>query len=154
MKATGIVRRVDDLGRISIPRDVRRALGIHEEEPLEVYTDAEKGMVGFRRYCVLDLPAVKIQKAIDKLEITGFVVDHHGKCIAGKAQVELPDDFKVSETPYISPILPEWSFLPIVLNDEVFNEVVGGIIYKDPDGQATSLLRGIREMVILNMDRE
>ena len=35
MKATGIVRRIDDLGRIVIPKDIRRAIGIREGEPLK-----------------------------------------------------------------------------------------------------------------------
>lgn len=39
MKATGIIRRVDDLGRVVIPKEIRRNLGIHEGEPLEIYTD-------------------------------------------------------------------------------------------------------------------
>lgn len=38
MKATGIVRRVDDLGRVVIPREVRRTLGISEGTPMEIYT--------------------------------------------------------------------------------------------------------------------
>lgn len=39
MKATGIVRRVDDLGRIVIPKEIRRNLGIHEGEALEIYIE-------------------------------------------------------------------------------------------------------------------
>lgn len=39
MKATGIIRRVDDLGRIVIPKEIRRMLRIRENDPLEFYTD-------------------------------------------------------------------------------------------------------------------
>ena len=39
MKTTGIVRRIDDLGRIVIPKEVRRALHIEEGDPLEIYVD-------------------------------------------------------------------------------------------------------------------
>ena len=49
MKATGIVRRIDDLGRIIIPKEIRRTLHIHEGDPLEIYTD-DKGSVIFRKY--------------------------------------------------------------------------------------------------------
>lgn len=38
MKSTGIVRRIDDLGRVVIPKEVRRHLSIHEGDPLEIYT--------------------------------------------------------------------------------------------------------------------
>jgi stage V sporulation protein T len=39
MHSTGIVRRVDDLGRVVIPKEIRRTLGIREGDPLEIYTD-------------------------------------------------------------------------------------------------------------------
>jgi AbrB family looped-hinge helix DNA binding protein len=48
MKATGIVRRIDDLGRIVIPKEIRRALKINEGDPLELYYDA--GGVLFKKY--------------------------------------------------------------------------------------------------------
>lgn len=48
MKATGIVRRVDDLGRIVLPKELRRTLGIGEKDPMEIYTDG-KGII-LRKY--------------------------------------------------------------------------------------------------------
>ena len=42
MKATGIVRRIDDLGRVVIPKEIRRTLRIREGDPLEIFTDREK----------------------------------------------------------------------------------------------------------------
>ena len=48
MKATGIIRRIDDLGRVVIPKEVRRTLGIHEGDPLEIYTDTD--CVCFKKY--------------------------------------------------------------------------------------------------------
>ena len=41
MKATGIVRRIDDLGRVVIPKEIRRTMRIREGDPLEIYTDAD-----------------------------------------------------------------------------------------------------------------
>ena len=41
MKATGIVRRIDDLGRIVIPKEIRLTLRIRESDPLEIFTDRE-----------------------------------------------------------------------------------------------------------------
>ena len=52
MKATGIVRRVDDLGRIVIPREVRRTLNIREGDPLEIFID-DDGCVTFKKFSPL-----------------------------------------------------------------------------------------------------
>ncbi|NLT58235.1 MAG: AbrB/MazE/SpoVT family DNA-binding domain-containing protein [Clostridiales bacterium] len=49
MKATGIVRRIDDLGRVVIPKEIRRTMRIREGEPLEIYTDRD-GEVIFKKY--------------------------------------------------------------------------------------------------------
>ncbi len=49
MKATGIVRRIDDLGRVVIPKEIRRTLRIREGDPLEIYTDTEGGVI-FKKY--------------------------------------------------------------------------------------------------------
>ena len=49
MKATGIIRRVDDLGRVVIPKDIRRTIGIHEGEPLEIFIEGGD-TVCFRKY--------------------------------------------------------------------------------------------------------
>lgn len=43
MRATGNVRRIDDLGRIVIPREIRRTMGIKEGDPLEMFIDTESG---------------------------------------------------------------------------------------------------------------
>lgn len=51
MKSTGIVRRIDDLGRVVIPKDIRRHLNICDGDPLEVYVD--KGMVIYKKYSPL-----------------------------------------------------------------------------------------------------
>ena len=49
MKATGIVRRIDDLGRVVIPKEIRRTMRIREGTPLEIYTSVD-GEVIFRKY--------------------------------------------------------------------------------------------------------
>ena len=53
MKATGIVRRIDDLGRVVIPKEIRRTMRIREGDPLEIFTDKE-GSVVFRKYSLLE----------------------------------------------------------------------------------------------------
>jgi len=49
LKATGIVRRIDDLGRVVIPKEIRRTMRIREGDPLEIYTDND-GEVIFKKY--------------------------------------------------------------------------------------------------------
>lgn len=50
MQATGIVRRIDDLGRVVIPREIRKKLGIKEGDPLEIFIDPVEKMVCFQKY--------------------------------------------------------------------------------------------------------
>ena len=49
MKATGIVRRIDDLGRVVIPKEIRRTMRIREGDPLEIFTDKEGELI-FKKY--------------------------------------------------------------------------------------------------------
>ena len=52
MKATGIVRRIDDLGRVVIPKEIRRTMRIREGDPLEIYTTRD-GEVIFKKYSMI-----------------------------------------------------------------------------------------------------
>ena len=52
MKATGIVRRIDDLGRVVIPKEIRRTMRIREGDPLEIYT-SKNGEVSFKKYSLM-----------------------------------------------------------------------------------------------------
>ncbi len=49
MKATGIVRRIDDLGRVVIPKEIRRTMRIREGDPLEIFTGPNEEVV-FKKY--------------------------------------------------------------------------------------------------------
>ena len=53
MKATGIVRRIDDLGRVVIPKEIRRTCRIKEGDPLEIFVTRD-GEVVFKKYCYCD----------------------------------------------------------------------------------------------------
>lgn len=74
MKATGIVRRIDDLGRVVIPKEIRRQMRIKEGDPLEVYT--YNGAVCFRRYSPIGEMDLAIIKAVcdGGLGILNYVV--------------------------------------------------------------------------------
>jgi transcriptional pleiotropic regulator of transition state genes len=61
MRATGIVRRIDDLHRVVIPKEICRSMGIREGDPLEFYIDTETNgicLVPYRCDCVDDLRAI------------------------------------------------------------------------------------------------
>ncbi len=82
MKATGIVRRIDDLGRIVIPKEIRRTLRLREGTPLEIYTDAEGGIV-LKKYSPMeDLGAFAKQYADTLAQTTGHMV-----CIMDRDQI-------------------------------------------------------------------
>ena len=71
MKATGIVRRIDDLGRVVIPKEIRRTLRIREGDPLEIYTDAQGGVI-FRKYSPVGELSASAGKCAEVLaKITG-----------------------------------------------------------------------------------
>lgn len=53
MKATGIVRRIDDLGRVVIPKEIRRTLRIHEGEPMEIFT-GRQGEIILKKYSPIE----------------------------------------------------------------------------------------------------
>lgn len=74
MKATGIVRRIDELGRIVVPKEIRRTLRIREGDPLEVYTDRE-GEIILKKYSpVGELANFAAQYAKVLAETTGKLV--------------------------------------------------------------------------------
>ena len=78
MKATGVVRRIDDLGRIVIPKEIRKTLRIKEGDPLEIFTDRE-GQVILKKYS----PIGELSEfATEYAETTGHIA-----CITDKDTV-------------------------------------------------------------------
>ena len=73
MKATGIVRRIDDLGRVVIPKEIRRTLRLHEGTPLEIFTDRE-GEIILKKYSpMMELTAFSSQYAEAMAQSTGLM---------------------------------------------------------------------------------
>lgn len=74
MKATGIVRRIDDLGRIVIPKEIRRTLHIRETDPLEIYTDRE-GQIILKKYSPIGEMATFAKQYAESLaQVSGHAV--------------------------------------------------------------------------------
>ena len=82
MKATGVVRRIDDLGRVVIPKEIRKTLRIKEGEPLEIFTDRE-GQVILKKYSPIgELSEFAVEYAETLAKTTGHIA-----CITDKDTV-------------------------------------------------------------------
>ncbi len=82
MKATGIVRRIDDLGRVVIPKEIRRTMRIREGEPMEIFTSHE-GEIVLRKYSPIeDLGNLSREYAQAMAQILGCLV-----CISDHDQI-------------------------------------------------------------------
>ena len=84
MKSTGIVRRIDDLGRVVIPKEIRRTLGIREGDPLEIFT--ENGMCCFKKYIPLGAISDTVERVYNSLKgmhIVCAIYDTNGDRLVG-----------------------------------------------------------------------
>ncbi|MBQ3533002.1 MAG: AbrB/MazE/SpoVT family DNA-binding domain-containing protein [Oscillospiraceae bacterium] len=93
MKATGIVRRIDDLGRVVIPKEIRRTMRIREGDPLEIYTTRE-GEVIFKKYSLIggleDFAAQFCDTLSRSTDFTAAVTDRDAIiAVAGSGKREL-----------------------------------------------------------------
>lgn len=80
MKATGIVRRIDDLGRVVIPKEIRRTLRIREGDPLEIFTDRE-GEIILKKYSPIGELGVPAKDCVQSLTL-------HLHCTAAVCDLE------------------------------------------------------------------
>ncbi len=93
MKATGIVRRIDDLGRVVIPKEIRRTMRIREGDPLEIYTTRD-GEVIFKKYSLIggldDFAAQFCDTLSRNTDFTAAVTDRDSiVAVAGAGKREL-----------------------------------------------------------------
>lgn len=101
MKATGIVRRIDDLGRVVIPKEIRRTLKIREGDPLEIFTDRE-GEVILKKYSPVgelgEISGIFAECLARSLECTVCITDNDQIVAAsGSGKKELQDRYISSE---------------------------------------------------------
>ena len=82
MKATGIVRRIDDLGRVVIPKEIRRTMRIREGDPLEIFTEKD-GEVIFKKYSPIGELGDFAENYVETLAKTSG----HGACITDRDNV-------------------------------------------------------------------
>lgn len=140
MKATGIVRRIDDLGRIVIPKEIRRTLRIRESDPLEIFTDRE-GEIILKKYSPIgEMNTFAKQYAESLCQVAGHValiadrdqfiaVSGGFKSILGKSlSRELEEKINNRETVIASK--GDKNFIPISqdITDEFLHEAISPII--------------------------
>jgi AbrB family transcriptional regulator (stage V sporulation protein T) len=98
MKATGIVRRIDDLGRVIIPKEIRRTLRIREGDLLEIFLDRDGGVI-FKKYSVLgDMSELGagIFSALKSAGFSSVVFYDRDKPVLGVARRGMPDEVPAS----------------------------------------------------------
>lgn len=140
MKATGIVRRIDDLGRIVIPKEIRRTLHIRESDPLEIFTDRE-GEIILKKYSPIgEMTGFAKQYAESLAQVSGhtamiadrdqFIAVAGGyKILTGKSLSKELEN-KINNRENIIATKGERSFIPISSegNEEFIHEAISPII--------------------------
>ena len=140
MKATGIVRRIDDLGRVVIPKEIRRTLRIRESEPLEIFTGKEgeiilkkyspiHEMTGFAKQYVESLSQVsgRIAMVADRDQ---FIASAGGlKGIVGKG-ISKQMEGKMEKRETLLAVKGDRNFIPIMeeMPEEIIYEAICPIL--------------------------
>ena len=134
MKATGIVRRIDDLGRVVIPKEIRRTLRIREGDPLEIFTDRE-GEIILKKYSPIgELSAFAKQYAESLAQTMGCLV-----CVcdtdqivaaAGNGKKELQDKYISKQ---LERMLEDRNSIMASEDDKKYGFLRGGI-FRETDG--------------------
>ncbi|MDR1705088.1 MAG: stage V sporulation protein T [Clostridiales bacterium] len=142
MKATGIVRRIDDLGRVVIPKEIRRTLRIREGDPLEIFTDRE-GEIILKKYSPIGELGSFAKEYADSLaqtagHITCIVDKDQIIAVSGGAKRELMDkhisvamEKTISQRNILSCSRNEPGFVPVLEEDiaDIYNhELIAPII--------------------------
>ncbi len=159
MKATGIVRRIDDLGRVVIPKEIRRTMRIREGDPLEIFTDKDGELI-FKKYSPIGEPSDFAAQICDSLrkstDSIAAVCDRDAViALAGGGRRELLDKPISAQ---LSQIMEErapfrlesgLSQIPVSSADEKFcisvacpilseGDIMGAVLFISPRGSAAS----------------
>ena len=159
MKATGIVRRIDDLGRVVIPKEIRRTMRIREGDPLEIFTDKDGELI-FKKYSPIgeltDFAAQVCESLRKSADGIAAVCDRDSViAVAGGAKKELlekpisPQLGEIMDGRSIYRQLTGGSTLPVSPADERFclsvaapilaeGDVLGSVLFVTPRGSAPS----------------
>lgn len=140
MKATGVVRRIDDLGRIVIPKEIRKTLRIREGDPLEIFTDKE-GEVILKKYSPIgELSEFASQYAETLAKTTGHIACISDKdtiiAVAGASKKEYLEKSVSGELEKIMEDKIAWTAknkdeknVPVLLADNDIGKYTSQVIY-------------------------
>jgi AbrB family transcriptional regulator (stage V sporulation protein T) len=159
MKATGVVRHIDDLGRVVIPKEIRRTLRIREGDPLEIFVDRD-GEIIFRKYeaaynALADLSDEYAKSLAEALGVVAVITDEREvlaaqggpkKTFGGKTigtylekllNDKIADEGKVEDKEFLSEVvLNDYHYIaaPIVAGGKAVGSVV--LFSKEPMSEA------------------
>ncbi|WP_379971453.1 stage V sporulation protein T [Ectobacillus sp. sgz5001026] len=129
MKATGIVRRIDDLGRVVIPKEIRRTLRIREGDPLEIFVDRD-GEVILKKYSPIselgDFAKEYAEALFDSLGHNIFICDRDA--IIAVAGVSKKDYLNKSVGDVIEKVMEDRT--SVIMTDESDITLIDGVIEK------------------------
>lgn len=177
MKATGIVRRIDDLGRVVIPKEIRRTMRIREGDPLEIFTDKD-GVLIFKKYSPIgelgDFASQICESLKKSTDVISAVCDRDTViAIAGGAKKELLErpvssrlgEIMDSRTAYRS--TAAGSSLPVSSADDKYcisvaapiisqGDIMGAVLFITPKGStpATELEYKLAQTVALFLGKQ
>lgn len=179
MKATGIVRRIDDLGRVVVPKEIRRTLRIREGDPMEIFT-AKEGEVVLKKYSPMGemgSHAEEYAKAMAQVtDMTVIITDRDQViAVAGKGKREYANknishmlEEVMEEREIISTVTSDKRKKPIIENENVsedgqiiypiicHGDVIGvvGIISKDEPSKMTSAEERIAQVAAMYLGQQ
>lgn len=140
MKATGVVRRIDDLGRIVIPKEIRKTLRIREGDPLEIFTDKE-GEIILKKYSPIgELSEFATQYAEALAKTTGHIACISDKdtiiAVSGAPKKEYLEKSVSSELEKLMEDKTVWAskskeerHMPVLLTDGAEEKYTSQVIY-------------------------
>ena len=171
MKATGVIRRIDDLGRIVIPKEIRRHFKINEGDSIEIFVD-NNGIV-LKKYSLLDDMVELSSKLVDvfkKIYNKNIIITDKEKVIASSKEIkkdylnkELVSSIKEkieNRCEFISntsinlvvngDFIDSYFLMPIIANSDLLGSVI--LIDNDITDNDKDLIRFINSILIKNIE--
>ena len=148
MKATGIIRRVDDLGRVVIPKEIRRTLKIREGDPLEIFLE-NNNCVCFKKYSALgsmDDETLRIAVAMAKNSgLRHIAIYDRDTKLRGLENFPLytPDEWECERKPFV--YKDTYGVYPIITDGELYGYVVCG--WRNMGAEMTMIARYLSVVV-------